>query len=181
MTNNKKSLWRTVLAMMISPATVAKDRLLDSWYLALGVSSLAFGLFFLQTGLDLYKTGQKGLLASLAYGGGGLIYGASIIPLFALILWGFIRIFDKDLSVRQAISAFCFCYSGALIYGLFGLLFSLLLGWKTALTFGVTGVIWATGPMIHTIRRLSGGKGALSIFLSTLAGLGILFSWSFFS
>jgi len=84
------------------------------------------------------------------------------------------------MSLTQAVSVFCLCYSGALIYGLFGLIFSLALGWKTAVAFGVTGVLWATGPMIHTIRRMTEGKTALSIVLSTVAGIAILVSWSLF-
>jgi hypothetical protein len=141
---------------------------------------LAFGLFFLQTGLDLYKTGQRDFLFALLFAGLGLLYGAVFIPLLGSLFWGVIKMAKTQMSLTQAVSVFCLCYSGALIYGLFGLIFSLALGWKTAVAFGVTGVLWATGPMIHTIRRMTEGKTALSIVLSTVAGIAILVSWSLF-
>lgn len=181
MEKSKQPLLRTVMGMMLNPVGALKGALDSRWYISAAVSALAFGLFFLQTGLDLYKTGQKDLLFAVLFTGGGLVYGAAFIPLLGLIFWSVIKIAKTDLTPTQAVSAFCLCYSGALIYGIFGLVFSLVLGWKTAIAFGVTGVIWATGPMIHTIRRMTGGKTALSVFLSTVAGVAILISWSLFS
>jgi len=34
------------------------------------------------------------------------------------------------------------------------------LGCRTSIAFGVTGVLWATGPIIMSIREMSGGKSA---------------------
>ncbi len=169
------------MGMMLSPAGALKGALDGRWYISAAVSALAFGLFFLQTGLDLYKTGQKGFFFAVLFTGLGLLYGAVIIPLLGSLFWGVIKMAKTKMSLNQAVSAFCLCYSGALIYGLFGLVFSLALGWRTAVAFGVTGVLWATGPMIHTIRRMTEGKTALSVFLATVAGLTILVSWSLFS
>lgn len=180
MEKSKEPLIRTVLGMMLNPVAGLKGALAGKWYISVGVSALAFGLFFFQTALDLYKTGQKDFIFAVLFTGGGLAYGAIFIPLLGLMFWGLIKIAKTDMTPTQAISAFCLCYSGALIYSIFGLVFSLALGWKTAVAFGVTGVLWATGPMIHTIRRMTGGKTGLSVFLSTVAGIAILVSWSFF-
>lgn len=180
MEKSKQSLLRTVMGMMINPAGALKGALAGKWYISAVVSTLAFGLFFLQTGLDLYKTGQKDFFFAVLFTGLGLLYGAFIIPLLGLLFWGLIKMAKTQMSLTQAVSAFCLCYSGALIYGIFGIIFSLALGWKTAVAFGVTGVLWSTGPMIHTIRRMTEDKTALSIFLSTVAGVTILVSWSLF-
>jgi hypothetical protein len=181
MEKSKQPLLRTVMGMMLSPAGALKGALAGRWYVSAAVSALAFGLFFLQTGLDLYKTGQKDFLFAVLFAGLGFLYGAVIIPLLGSLFWSITKMAKTQMSLNQAVSVFCLCYSGALIYGLFGLVFSLALGWNTAITFGVTGVLWATGPMIHTIRRMTEGKTALSVFLSTVAGLTILLSWSLFS
>lgn len=180
MEKSRQPIFKTLIGMMINPASAVKGALESRWYISIGVSALAFALFFFQTGFDLYKTGQKDFIFVLLFTGGGLLYGALFIPLLAFIFWGIIKIAKRDMTLTQTVSAFCLCYSGALIYGLFGLIFSILLGWKTAVVFGVTGVIWATGPMIHTIHRMTGGKSGLSVFLSTLAGVIILISWSLF-
>lgn len=80
----------------------------------------------------------------------------------------------------QAVSSFCLSYSGALIYGVLGIAFSLILGWKTSLAFGITGVLWAIGPIIITIRELTGGKNSLSVPIAALVSAVVLISWSAF-
>jgi hypothetical protein len=166
--------------MMINPAGALKGALSSRWYLGLAVSALAFGLFFIQTGLDLYKTGQKEWSFVLLSAGTGVAYGLVVIPLIASVMWVMLKAAKTDKSLLQAISAFCLSYSGALIYGILGLVFSLALGWKTAVAFGVTGVLWAIGPMMFTIRELTGGKNALGVPLATLVGAMVLISWSVF-
>lgn len=180
MEKSKQPLLRTVIGMMISPAGALKSALSGRWYISAAVSAVAFGLFFFQTGLDLYKTGQKDFMFVIMFTGLGLAYGAVFIPLMGSLFWWIIKMTKTAMSLPQAVSTFCLCYSGALIYGICGLVFSLALGWKTAVAFGVTGVLWATGPIIHSIRQMTGGKTALSVSLATVAGVAILFSWSLF-
>ncbi|NCA98583.1 MAG: hypothetical protein EOM08_05430 [Clostridia bacterium] len=174
------SLLRTVFGMMINPAAALKGALSGQWFLSVAVSALAFGLFFTQTGLDLYKTGQKELLFVLLSAGAGLLYGLIVIPLIAVFLWLVLKIAKSNHTILQTLSVFCLSYSGALVYGILGLVFSLALGWKTAIAFGVTGVLWAIGPMMVAIRELTGKKTLLSFILSTLVGIAVLLSWSFF-
>lgn len=180
MEQTKTSLFRTIIGMMISPASALSGAFSNKWYLSAGVSALAFGLFFVQTGLDLYKTGQKEMDYVLISLGAGVAYGLVMIPLIGAIIWVILKAAKTDKSLMQAISAFCLSYSGALIYGLLGIAFSLALGWKTSVAFGVTGVLWAIGPMIFTIRQLTGGKNALSVPLATAIGVVVLISWSIF-
>lgn len=176
----KPSLFRTIFGMMINPAGALRGAFANKWYLSAGVSALAFGLFFVQTGLDLYKTGQKELDFVLLSAGAGIVYGLLMIPLIGAIMWVILKAAKTDKSLLQAMSAFCLSYSGALLYGVLGLVFSLALGWKTSVAFGVTGVLWAIGPMIITIRELTGGKNALSVPLATAVGAVVLISWTVF-
>lgn len=178
MEGTKQSLFRTVFGMMINPAGTLKNALSTRWYFSAAVSALAFGLFFGQTGLDLYKTGQKGWDFVMVSGVAGIGYGLVAIPLLAVVIWVILKAAKTDKSLLQAVSSFCLSYSGALIYGIAGIIFSLALGWKTSVAFGVTGVLWAIGPMMITIRELTGGKNALSIPIATAVGVFVLLSWS---
>ena len=178
----KQSLFRTIFGMMVNPAGTLKNALISTkWYLSVVVSALAFGLFFGQTGLDLYKTGQKGFDFVLLSGAAGIAYGLLAIPLLGILIWTVQKLSKGDRKVKETVSSFCLSYSGALVYGVAGLIFSLALGWKTSVAFGVTGVLWAIGPMIIAIRELTGGKNALSIPISTVVGGIVLISWSAFS
>ncbi|MDI6862387.1 MAG: hypothetical protein QMC97_03265, partial [Pseudothermotoga sp.] len=78
---------------------------------------------------------------------------------------------------KEAISATCLSYSGLLVYTTFGMVFSILLNWRTSIAFGATGVVWSMGATMGTIRQLSGGKTSLSVFLSTVFGVLVLLSW----
>ena len=180
MDHTKPSIIRCIFGMMINPAGALRRALSEKWYLSIAVSSLAFGLFFAQTGLDLYKTGQKEMSFVLLSVGTGIAYGLVIIPLIGVIMWVILKAAKTDKSLLQGISAFCLSYSGALIYGILGLVFSLTMGWKTSIAFGATGVLWAIGPMMFTIRELTGGKNALSVPLATLVSVAVLISWSVF-
>lgn len=181
MNDNKPSMIRTVFGMMISPGATLKTALNDlPWFFSLLVSTLAFLLFFAQTGLDLYKTGQQGLGFVLLCAGAGAVYGITVIPLLGMIIWLVLKAAKCEKGAKWAVTSFCMGYSGTLIYGIIGLIFSLALGWRTSVAFGVTGVLWATGPIIAAIREMAAGKSALGILLSTFAGAVVLFSWSLF-
>ena len=180
MTNEKQPIFRTLIGMMISPGNAVKGAISGiPWFFSVIVAALAFGMFFLQTGLDLYKTGQKGTSYLLVSGGMGVVYGLVMIPLIAVLIWMVLKMMKTDKPLKSAVSSLCLSYSGALIYGILGLVFSLALGWKTSVAFGVTGVLWAIGPMILSIREMTGGKNALSIPIATIVSAVVLFSWSF--
>lgn len=180
MEQTKPSMLKTIFGMMINPSGTLKNALLGTkWYFSLTVSGLAFGLFFVQTGLDLYKTGQKGWDFVLLSAGAGVGFGLLLIPLLGLLVAVILRTAPSGQKILQLISLFCLSYSGAFVYGILGLVFSLGLGWKTSVAFGVSGVLWATGPLIVTIREITGGKNAVSIPIATIVSCVILVSWSF--
>lgn len=176
----KQSIFRIIIGMMINPAGALRSAFTCKWYLALSVSALAFGLFFAQTGLDLYKTGQKNwdfvFLSVIT----GILYGLLIIPLIGVMIWAILKFTKSKKDVKWIVSTFCLSYSGALIYGIIGLVFSIVLAWKTSVAFGVTGVLWAIGPMIITIRAATDGKNAMSIPIATIVCSVVLLSWSLF-
>lgn len=179
MEKTRTSMIRTVFGMMINPAGTVRQAVSGTrWYLALVVSALAFGLFFGQTGLDLYRTGQKEFSYLLLSIGIGLAYGLLFIPLLAAAAWLVLKAARNDLSIGNAVASFCLSYSGALVYGIVGLAFSLALGWKTSVAFGVAGVLWATGPMMIAVRELSSGRKGLGIPIATVIGAIVLATWS---
>lgn len=179
--NTNQSLFRTIFGMMINPSGTIKNALLSTkWYFSVAISGLAFGLFFVQTGLDLYKTGQKGISFVWISGGTGVLYGVIAIPLIGFLLWTILKIYKSEKDIKTTISSFCLSYSGALVYGTLGLIFSLVLGWKTSIAFGVTGVLWAIGPMIIGIREMTKGKNGMSIPIATVISAVVLVSWSIF-
>lgn len=177
--STKSSAFRTIFGMMMNPLRTINNSLSETkWKVALLVSTLAFGLFFIQTGIDLYKTGQKGFTFIFLSCLTGCIYGLVVIPILAILIWLVLKMVRTDKTVTQVIAFFCLSYSGALIYGILGLVFSLVLGWKTSVAFGVTGVLWAIGPMIVSIREFSGGKNVFSVIVSTAISVLVLISWS---
>lgn len=176
----RESKFRTLMNMMLSPGTALKAAISGMpLYFSMLVSSLAFGLFFLQTGIDLYRTGQQSILFVVAISIIGAVFGVTIVPLIGVICWAIAKPFGSQKSLKWALSAFCLSYSGALVYSTFGLVTALTLGWRTSVAFGVTGVLWAIGPMTTTIREMVGGKIILSIILASMSGTIVLFCWSF--
>jgi hypothetical protein len=176
--SHKRPVISTILSMMINPKKAMKSKIDQMpWFFGVIVSGLAFGLFFLQTGLDLYRTGLRGSSIILLSVGAGLAYGLIVIPLIGALLWLILKMFKGDKTLSWTITSFSLSYSGAMIYGLIGLVFSLVFGWKTAVAFGVGGVLWATGPIITTIREITKGRSSLGIVLATIVGALVLLSW----
>ena len=78
----------------------------------------------------------------------------------------------------EAVRAFALAYSAALVYVVIGLLFNLFFGWNTAVAFGVTGVLWALGPMIAVLKGMVGGRSWPATLLATACGLMVLLGWA---
>jgi len=172
---------RVILGMMLSPASVLKSAVAEMpWGFALAVSSAAFCLFFLQTGLDLYKTGQKEIGFVILSAAAGAAYGLIFIPFAGVVVWAMLKLARSQKELKWVVSSFCLSYSGALVYGITGILFSLAFAWRTSVAFGAAGVLWAAGPMIVAIRATTDGKNALSIPIATAVCGVVLLSWSMF-
>jgi hypothetical protein len=173
--------WRAILLMMVNPAGVLKKRMAAvSPIWALAVSGSAFTIFFLQTGLDLFRNGRSGaFVAVMAFT--GLVYGTVVVSAVAVIAWQTTRLFGGTRSIDWSIKAFALGYSPALIYAGIGLLVNVILQWNTSIAFGVTGMLWALGPMVAAIREMTEQKVALSIVVATICGGLLLFGWSLLS
>jgi hypothetical protein len=171
--------WKVTLNMMINPGEVVKSQMTRiPWPYSLLISGLSFTLFFLQTGLDMLRTGQIGMSTVILITMLGLFYGTAGVALIALLAWALSQGGQRSYTVDWAISSFALGYSATLVYALLGIIFSLTLGWKTAVAFGVTGVLWALRPSMYTIRQMSGDRVAFSIALTTLCGAIILLGWA---
>lgn len=176
---NKPTRIKTALKMMINPGEVVKQQMGKvPWPFSLSVSGLAFCLFFLQTGLDMFRANQISMTMVFIISGIGIVYGTLGVVLIASLAWGLSQGSQSSHSLGWTISSFALGYSATFVYALTGLVFSLALGWKTAVAFGITGVLWALRPNIFTIRAISGDRTAFSIALATLCGAILLFGWA---
>ncbi len=173
------SKWRMVLAVMFNPGGLIQEQLSTvKWPLALLIPGLAFLLFFMQTGLDQMKVGHLDGTDTLLLTMLGLLYGTVGVTLISLVAWAGTRLFGGKTTIANAIRLFALAYSPTLIYVSLGILANLMFDWRTTVAFGVTGVLWAIGPMITSLRRMTGGKTGVSVILATLCGALLLLGWS---
>ena len=139
---------------------------------------MAFALFFLQTGLDLGRSGSASLPQIAVLAVMGAVYGSVGIAVIAGIAWVLSLPSRSKRSIGWTLRAFALGYSPALVYALVGIVFNVVLGWNTAVVFGVTGVLWAMGPMLATLKEMTGGRTGPSAVLATVCGGLVLFGWS---
>lgn len=174
--------WKVILNMLINPGEVVKKNMSSvPWYLSMSVSGSAFGMFFLQTGLDMYREGGIGVQKLWLIGFLGVLYGTVGVALIALMVWAFTKSEENNIDKGWVISSFALGYSATFVYAFLGLMFSVLFDWQTSVAFGVTGVLWAIRPTIVIIKQISGDRMEFSIMLSTLCGAIMLFGWSLLS
>jgi hypothetical protein len=170
---------RAAFTMMINPNVVLKKMVAGiPWPFSLVISGLAFMLFFMQTGLDLMRIGLKGISFVVLLSVEGLLFGSLGIALLALIAWVITRLFKGDRPLGWAVSAFGLGYCSTLIFTVLGLFFSLVLHWNTSVAFGVSGVLWATGPMIASIKEMSRDNTAISVIVATICSGLLLLGWA---
>lgn len=172
-------LWRTVFGVMVNPGRFLQGRLSDvGWAAALGVSGMAFLLFFLQTGLDQARAGLIDADAVAGLAGVGLLYGSLGVATVAVVGWAGARLFGGERPVEEAVKGFGLAYSPTLVYAALGLVFNVFLGWNTAVAFGVTGVLWALGPMTTALKDLVDGHTGPAVVLATVCGMLVLLGWA---
>jgi len=170
--------WWSILLMMVSPGQVlAQGMSKIPWPFALSVSGTAFAVFFFQTGLDRHHVGPVGWLHCCLLALLGAVYGTAGIAGVALVAWAVSRLIGGTQTPEWVIRAVALSYSSTLVYGAVGLVFNLLFRWNTSISFGVTGVLWALGPMMTVFRKLTNGKIVHSVALATLCGALVLLGW----
>ncbi|MGI6404886.1 MAG: hypothetical protein ACOX2E_00070 [Syntrophaceticus sp.] len=171
--------WKTALSIITNPGEIVKNQMIKiPWPYSLAISGLSFMLFFLQTGLDLMRNGQIEASGVVLITMLGLLYGTAGVALLAVMVWALAQAGERKITVDWAISTFALGYSATFVYALSGLIFSLAFGWKTAVAFGVTGVLWALRPTLYTIKQMSGERVAFSIAMTTLCGAILLIGWA---
>lgn len=170
--------WWSILLMMVSPGQLLAQGLGHiSWPFALGVSGSAFAIFFLQTGLDRLHVSSASVIHCVLLALVGGIFGSAGIAAIGVVAWSLSLLIGGTEPPDWVIRAVALSYGSALVYGIVGLVFNLLFKWNTSMSFGVTGVLWALGPMMTVFRQLSKGKVLASVVLATLCGALVLLGW----
>jgi len=175
----RASSLRAALLIMLNPGQVVRGFMGEvPLVFSFCISGMAFTLFFLQTGLDRHRVGNlsDGGVALLALT--GILYGTLGVATVAAIGWGLTYPAKTDRSLPWALRAFALSYSPALVYASLGVIFNVAFGWNTAIAFGVTGVLWAIGPLIATVREMLGGRLGVSMVIATICGGLVLFGWA---
>jgi len=175
----RTSIFRSLLGVLTNPRAVFQQHLMHvPASVCLIISGLAFGMFYLQTGLDVFEGDWRGIVYPLAMGALGLAVGTAGVGLLAAIAWALSQPFGGVHPIGWAVRAFGLAYAPALIYSGLGLIANVLLGWNTSLAFGVTGVLWALGPMIVAIREMNGQRTGVSVVIATVCGALMLALWA---
>lgn len=176
----KPSILGLVLGVMSAPSVVIQQHLAHvSWIAAYGVSGLAYGLFFLQTGLDLARVGKMDEAGILALALTGVVFGTIGVMLLGAVTWMGAKIWGSTYRLPDALRAFGLAYSPTLVYALCGLAVNLALGWNTAVAFGVTGLLWALNPIANIIKQFTQEKTIPTVLLTTLCGVLMLIGWAY--
>lgn len=166
------------LAVLLNPASLLTAGFGGFGPLAaLTVSGLAFATISLQAGLDLLRIGMAAPGGALLIVLRGALLGTLGVALVGLIAHALTRGFGAARPLSQTVSAVALAYGGALVYGLVGLALNLTLGWATAVSSGLTGLLWSLGPLFAVLRELSGGRVGVAATLATLGGSALLFGW----
>jgi hypothetical protein len=170
---------KAALQVMLDPGGVLRDMLGDvSAAFSLCIPGLAFTFLFLQAGLDLHRIGMKSSAGVVGLTFLGALYGVAGIALVAAVAWAATRALGSDRSLDWTLKSFGIGYTPSLIYAACGLFFNAALGWNTAATFGVTGLLWSMSPLMSTGREMLGERLGLSVVLATVCGGLLLFGWA---
>ena len=84
----RQSPLRTVLTMITNPGEVIKNQMIKvPWPYTMLISGLAFTLFFLQTGIDLFRAGTIGVDRVILIAIIGLLFGTVGVVLLAMLTY----------------------------------------------------------------------------------------------
>lgn len=144
---------------------------------ALIVSGMSFFLLFLQTGLDRLRAGN-------ITGGGfafmlikGILFGTVGIALLAAVAFVLSKMIGGGWNIARILRAVALGYGGALIYMVLGLLFNIFFKWNTTVAFGITGVLWALGPLYSVFRAITGNRKVPAVIIMSVCGSLTIWGW----
>lgn len=160
-----------MIRFLLNPAELLNDKTSIFPLIGFVFSSLAFTFFYLQTSLD---SGQSVFFSIIK----GLFFGTFGIALAGLLIWLILKTAGNNTNLLTVLGVIALSYTTTLIFTLVGLILYITLGWNTAVSCGITGVLSALGPMSGVIISLSNGRKTLSIFIITLTGVYVLFFWA---
>jgi hypothetical protein len=167
-----KSYLDALLKILVRPQAVVEARLSAlPVTTALHIPALAFCLLFLQSFFEIGRSPLAAILLGIVMGYGG-ITGVSAVG------WLGLRLVGVSHGLATVTRCFALSYAPALLYCACGLAAQRLLGWPTAVAFGVTGLLWALAPMTAALEQLSGQRTWLSVGLSTVCGGLLLCGWA---
>jgi hypothetical protein len=165
--------------MIANPGEVIKGAMQGvPWPFSLAISSLAFTLFFLQTGLDMHRVGTAGTGAVVGFTFAGLGVGTIGVGLVAALAWVLARPLGCRQSLEWTVRAFFLAYSATLVFVILGLIFNLAAGWNTSVAFGITGAMWALYPILGIVRQMTKNKLVASLLLTTICGAIVVSFWA---
>ena len=163
----------------LNPGELIKARLEEQpWPLALAVSGVAFTLFFMQAGLDLFRAGRVSPLGAAALILLGIFFGTAGVCLLGAAAWSLARLFQGQRTLAWTMRAFGLSFAPTLVYVVLGLAANIIFSWNTSITFGMTGVLWAFIPISAVVREMVEGQRVVTIALTTLCGVLLLLSWA---
>lgn len=145
--------------------------------IALSLPGATFTLFMLQIGLDRLRGGTAGAPTLIALTFAGMLFGTLGIAMVAVCAWALLKLFGISARLGAVLRLCALSYSPTLIYVTLGLMANILLGWYTAVTFGVTGVLWSLGPLSSVLRQMTGNRIGVSLLITTVSGLLVLIGW----
>ena len=116
--------WKVALTMIINPGEVVKRQMASvPWPFSIGVSGLAFMLFFIQTALDMMRSGQIQIGTLVLISVLGILYGTVGVAIIAAIVWAITNMAGNKYTMGWTISSFALSYSATLVYSILGLIF----------------------------------------------------------
>lgn len=161
-----------MLRYLFNPAALLTDRLQGNAVLSgFLISGLAFALFFTQTALDGNSSVSSGMVK-------GALFGTAGIAFCGLIIWLIAKTPDNRYSLVSVLGTVAMSYSSTLIFTLVGFILHYSLGWNTAISCGITGVLAAFGPMSGVISVLTNERKTLNLLILTFAGVYVLLLWA---
>ncbi|PRR83694.1 YIP1 family protein [Clostridium vincentii] len=177
--NINMPFYKLLLKGILNPATVMeKYSEKKSSYLLLMVSSIAYLLFFLQVGIDKLRVGtvEVGYVIKIALI--GFVVGYLGVLLVSILIWMMTKLFKGDWSLNKVTGCIAISYSSTLVYMVCGILAQLILGWNTAITFGITGLLWSLFPVANSIKKITKNNISATVIITTISGILFMFIWS---
>ena len=141
------------------------------------MSGLSFFLLFLQTGLDRLHAGNisgGGFVFMLVK---GIFLGTAGIALLAAISFALSKIMGGNWVISKVLRAVALGYGSALVYLVLGLIFNIFFKWNTTVAFGITGILWALGPLYTVFRAVTGNKTVPAIVITSVCGSLTIWGW----